>query len=300
MRFFIILLFSAISTGNLVGQQLPLFSQYMFNGLVLNPALAGSNNALTIVLDHRSQWTEFNNAPTTQTLTIHSPLKNKVLNLGLIVTNDRYGITKRTDISQAISVRLPFLDGKLSTGISGGVKFIKNNWSNIVTSEDNDDAFSEQTNLVHPIIAMGLYFQNRNFYIGTSIPQLEFSSDPTYSQNLRNQRNRFYITSGVNIPFSEDIVLKPSILLKRIPFSPIQIDLNSMLVYKKSISGGLSLRPGNAIVFLIEYKRKQLSFGYAYDHLINTLKSINNSSHEIVLKYEFKYDVKVANPRNFN
>jgi type IX secretion system PorP/SprF family membrane protein len=272
----------------------------MFNGLVLNPALAGSNNALTIVLDHRSQWTEFNNAPTTQTLTIHSPLKNKVLNLGLIVTNDRYGITKRTDISQAISVRLPFLDGKLSTGISGGVKFIKNNWSNIVTSEDNDDAFSEQTNLVHPIIAMGLYFQNRNFYIGTSIPQLEFSSDPTYSQNLRNQRNRFYITSGVNIPFSEDIVLKPSILLKRIPFSPIQIDLNSMLVYKKSISGGLSLRPGNAIVFLIEYKRKQLSFGYAYDHLINTLKSINNSSHEIVLKYEFKYDVKVANPRNFN
>lgn len=300
MRLITLLFFIAIVSGNVMCQQLPLFSQYMFNGLVINPALAGSNNALTIILDHRSQWTEFNNAPSTQTLSIHSPLKNKTINLGLIVTNDRYGITRKTDISQALSIRLPFLDGKLSTGISGGVKFINNNWNNLVSNVDDDEAFNDRTNLVHPIIALGMYFENKNFYIGTSIPQLEFSSNPVYSANLKNQRNRFYITSGVNIPFSEDIVLKPSILLKRIPFSPIQIDLNSMLVYKKSISGGLSLRPGNAIVFLMEFKRKQISFGYAYDHLLNTLKSINNSSHEIVLKYEFKYDVKVANPRSFN
>src|ERR1700748_1446919 len=80
-------------------QQDNLYSQYMFNGLLINPAYAGSNEVLSATALNRNQWVGFDGAPRTNTFSLHTPLKNKKINLGITFINDRYGITTQNKIN---------------------------------------------------------------------------------------------------------------------------------------------------------------------------------------------------------
>lgn len=276
----------------------PIYSQYMFNGLILNPAYAGNNGYLTGVFQFRNQWTQFKGAPTTQSLAFDSPLKNPKFNFGLLMTHDQYGISNKVDIAPNFAVRLPMAAGKISAGISSGISFLNNNWANIVTNTE-DDVFSGNTyNTIAPIIGMGLFYQERKFYIGASIPQIIFFKDPRLNQ-IYYSGKMYYVTSGYNYKVNDNFDLKPSFLLRIMEGGPLNGDVNIMTTYKDLISFGTSYRVNNAFVFLLEYRKDKLRVGYAYDHILNPLRGLSTASHEIILKYEFRYSVKVMDPRSF-
>lgn len=299
MRKYIYTIFFIFLFIDTEAQQSPLYSLYMFNGLVLNPAYAGSNKVLTSMLHYRKQWTGIAGAPTTYTLSMDTPLRNEKFNLGGVFSYDSYGIINRSDYMQSFAYRLPVTaKGKLAFGFQAGFAYQHANWGSL--NVPDDDAFSQlPANIFIPKIGIGVYYAAPRFYLGASIPQIAFYSNNQAINKSSSYITRLYcITSGYTFSLSPSIDLLPSILLKYFNSSS-QLDMNGIISYKKCLSAGISYRSGNAALLLAEVKVNQFRFGYAYDYYLNGLKNNNSGSHELLIKYEFRYIVRVMDPRNF-
>jgi hypothetical protein len=126
----ILLLAAGIGTVALcTAQQLPITTQYLFNGLLINPAYAGSRKALTANLTWRQQWAGFEGAPRTQVLSIHSPLPEKKLALGLLLINDRIGVAHETAVTSNYAYRIRLGRGQLAFGLGAGVRMQAYEWT---------------------------------------------------------------------------------------------------------------------------------------------------------------------------
>lgn len=272
-----------------------MYSQYMFNGLLINPAYAGSNDVLTATAINRNQWVGFDGAPRTTTFSLHSPLKNRKVNLGLTFINDQYGVTKQNKINAVYAYRLFFKNSSLSFGLQAGIDFIRNNWNHITTTTAGDQVFTNQYSQQNvPESGFGLYYKHEKFYIGVSAPDiltLKKTAGILYKPSL--------ITAGYLFNISEDLKIKPSVVLKYIKNSPVEADIN-VNTYFKAFGLGVSYRTNDAMVFMATYNiNDQFSAGYAYDLTISKLGTYVRSSHEIMLKYEFGYKVHPQSPRYF-
>ena len=72
-----VILSAMLITSDALAQQLPLYSQYMQNNFVLNPAIAGTTENAPFRAVIRNQWTGMEGAPKTQTLSFHNSIKDK-------------------------------------------------------------------------------------------------------------------------------------------------------------------------------------------------------------------------------
>jgi type IX secretion system PorP/SprF family membrane protein len=288
--FFLLLL-----TLRLSAQHNAMYSQYMFNGLLINPAYTGSNDVLNITLLNRTQWTSFDGAPRTSVFTAHTPLRNKKINLGIAVIDDRLGVTHQDKLSLFYAYRLRLGKGALFMGVQGGALLIHNNWGQIITTTPGDQVFTGQSEQkVLPQAGFGIYYRSDKLYAGVASPDLY--SGVSISNVFATP---WLLTTGYVFHPSENIHLKPSLLVKYIAHSPTEVDLN-MNAYYKSTGLGVSYRSYDALVFLIDFRfNEQLIAGYAYDLTLTRLGAYNNGSHEVMLRYEFGYSVKAKNPRYF-
>ena len=130
-RWHIIILISIVPLG-VKGQLEPLSNQYLLNTLAINPAYAGSRDALSLSMHHRNQWTGFDGAPKTISLAVHAPLRNEKVGLGLLVMNDRRGISGYSVIMGNFAYRILMNDGILSFGLGSGLSIFRNNWEELV------------------------------------------------------------------------------------------------------------------------------------------------------------------------
>jgi type IX secretion system PorP/SprF family membrane protein len=283
----------AVAACTAGAQHGPMYSHYMFNGFAINPAYAGSNDVLTLILLNRNQWTGFEGAPRTTTFAAHTPLKNKKVNMGLSFTSDRYGITRRNKFNIAYAYRITFDKGVLFMGLQGGVNFIRNTWSQVIVNDPGDHAFIGQEELTSvPEAGFGIYYKSEKFYIGTSSPALLSSETGTIYKPS-------FLQCGYVYFLPNDLRMKHSLLVKYMKGSPVEFDFNTNLYYK-SLGIGFSYRTGDAMIFLLEYKiNEQFNAGYSYDLSVNRLGSYNKGTHEILLRYQFGYGVSAPNPRYF-
>ena len=151
-------------------QQQVMFTQYMFNGLVLNPAYAGSHETVSATALYRQQWTGLDGAPSTQTFSVHSPVKNERVGLGLFIIRDKIAITEQLGSYLAYSYRIPLGNGKLSFGIQGGVNTYQVDYTQINVDRN---AFNRgDLRELHPNAGAGIYYYTDRFYLGGSSPQL--------------------------------------------------------------------------------------------------------------------------------
>ena len=289
--FISILLFSSVYAR---AQHDNLYSQYMFNGLLINPAYAGSNEALSVTAVNRNQWVGFDGAPKTSTFSLHTPLKNKRINLGITFISDHFGITTQNKVNAVYAYRLFFKKSSLSFGLQAGVNFIRNNWNTIQTTTPGDQVFTGQYSQQNiPQTGFGIYYKAKKFYAGISSPDL-------LSIGLANTVYKSALfTAGYLFNLSENIKLKPSILVKYIRGSPVEVDLNTN-IYFSALGIGYSYRTNDAMVFLVSYTiNKQFTAGYSYDLTTSQLGTFVRGSHEIMLKYEFTYKVNPQSTRYF-
>jgi type IX secretion system PorP/SprF family membrane protein len=271
------------------------YSQYMFNGLVINPAYAGSNNVLNLSLLHRDQWVGMNGAPKTTSFSSHSSLRNKRINLGLYYVSDTYGVTRKNIVNAIYAYRIFFNKSSLSFGLQMGLDITSNHWEDIETITSEDVVFTGQYDkITTPLAGFGAYYKADNYFAGISFPSLiqigEFGKT-IYRPKL--------INAGYFYEYSEDLKFKPSILIKYLNHSPLEIDIN-IDAYYKNFGLGCSYRTRDAIVFMLYFAiNDQFSIGYSYDQTISKFKTYNKGSHELMLKYEFGYKVNVQSPRYF-
>ncbi|MEI7594630.1 MAG: type IX secretion system membrane protein PorP/SprF [Bacteroidota bacterium] len=300
----------AIGSFSVFAQQNPMYTHYMYNTLVVNPAYAGSRDALTVTALHRSQWVDFKGAPVTQTISMHTPFKNEHIGLGLSVVNDKIGISNNTSVVIDYSYIMKLTQkSKLALGFSVGANIFKANLSSLSLDQQTDPVF--QTNInndITPNFGLGAYYSRERFYAGFSVPNLvQNSFSIKNSENVttligKEQRHYFFI-AGSLIKISENLAFKPTTLVKITAAAPVQADLTASFVIMKKLLVGAMFRSGDAVGALVGLDiTQQFHVGYSYDfsYGLKTAK-YNEGSHEIVLRYDFIYSSKkqIHSPRNF-
>ncbi|MGB1032858.1 MAG: PorP/SprF family type IX secretion system membrane protein, partial [Flavobacteriales bacterium] len=223
-------LFFMLGYAEASAQHQPVLSQYMLNSLPLNPAFSGSRESMSFAASYRNQWTGFDGAPTTSTFAVHSPLRKESFALGMVVHRDELGVSRTSGFQFVAAYRMRLGNGKLSFGLSGGMTQTKNNWSEIITTEDADIAFSsgDQVNW-NPDFGTGLYYYNQKYYVSLSVPTLikaSYVNGDGYVASFQPSASNFYLNSGMNINVNSSWQFKPSFMLRYHRDSAFAVDFN--------------------------------------------------------------------------
>lgn len=294
---------TAFSVMNAFAQQDPQYSQYMFNQLAINPAYAGSKEALSTAAFIRSQWTGLKGAPNTETLTIHGPLKKKKVGLGVAVIADQIGPKKSTGLMGSYAYRLPIKNGKFAFGLRVGVYNFSYNWSKI-SYRDSADVYNTKntTSKIVPTADAGIYYYTNTLYVGLSATHL-YNGKLTSVSSATGDDARFsphyFFTFGKAWALSENLVFNPSIMVKYAENSPVTGDLNLSFMINQKIWLGASARGGYGFVAYAQFMvTDKFKLGYAFDFGINRIGRAGGGTHEIMLGYDFNiFKSKMASPR---
>jgi type IX secretion system PorP/SprF family membrane protein len=307
MKKLIVIIAILLFGGNSFGQQDPMLSQYMFNGLFLNPAYAGSHNYWTSTLSNRYQWVRFEGAPRTFIAAVDGPIAAKNMGLGMVFYNDQIGVTNHNSFMANYSYQLKINEtDKLALGVSAGASQFSARVTELTVWDENDPVFSNDlASKILPRFGFGAYYFTPKWYAGFSVPTLfGYQKERAFNMDLNSATflNRHYLlTGGYVFPVSDNVKLKPSVLFKYLPNAPVQMDLNMGVLFRDMIWVGGSYRTGDAAVVMIEYQTNAFfRIGYAYDITFSQLRKYSAGSHEIVIGIDFGRDlVKTKTPRYF-
>jgi len=307
-KHYILLLMLSISL-RVFSQQDPMYSQYIFNGLLINPAYAGTREVLNATMLYRNQWVNIPGAPKTGIFSIDSPVRNEKIGLGLNVSFDKIGVTSHSAITGIYAYKLRFSQSSLTFGIQAGIGFFYSNNTSVkyIDNTQIDVAFQTDYKKTLPNFGIGMYYQANRFFAGFSIPQI---LGPEIHQAIYgNQQNdldlalvnHYFLSSGYLFDLNPDLKFQLYTLLKFVDGAPVEGDLNGILWFSDSIAFGLSYRSISSVGSLIQIKiNKQLFLGYAYEYSTTQLKDFTSGSHEIALRYQFDFSRgKISTPRFF-
>ncbi len=300
----VLLILLSTLTLELRAQQDPLYTQYMFNTLPINPGYAGSREMLSLMILGRQQWVGFDGAPTTATFTIHSPIYAHMA-AGATIIYDSYGPVNQTSFSINYAYHLKMSEStKLSLGLSGGFNHYAVDYNKLDRTFYVDDAYNygiEQT--LSPNFGFGLYMYSPKFYIGLSVPKIIENTYDESKEGLTGgvEFRHYYGMAGVALKMNEWLTLKPSILARVAQGSPLNIDANINTIIQNKIWLGIMHRLGESFGAIAQYQLSpQLRLGYAFDLNTNELSSHHSGSHEIMINFEFNFNKEqIINPRYF-
>ena len=278
--------------AGLHAQQHPLYSLYHFNGLVLNPAYAGSRNALNLNLTGRMQWMGIEGGPTTQVLSAHAPTWDGRHGFGFLAQHDQAGYTGNLSFSTGYAYRIHFAEEThLALGTSIGLNQYRVRLSKVATWQQGDIAFSEgDFSRWHALVGAGFYLSSRRFWLGGSSPNLIPNKiyDKYYEPLLSRGARHLFLNTGCLLRLGESLQLRPGILLRKAEGAPLGADLTLAMVAKERYTVGLSLRPENALVIFTDLQLTQsLHLGYGYDADLGPLRSWSGGAHELMLGLEW-------------
>ncbi len=286
-----------------VAQQDPQYTQYMYNQAVINPAYAGSKENLSIVTLYRDQWSGFDGAPKTFTLSGHSPIGERV-GLGLSVISDQNGPVKENNIYADFSYTLDVgAETKLALGIKAGVTLhdIALN-SGTTTTLPGDPLFANDVNSSTPNAGFGAFFYSEKYYIGLSMPNMLNSvyldeDGRKYGSDV----NHYFLTAGYVLQVTENTKFKPSFLIKSSFEAPVSFDINANFLLYDKFEIGASYRNEDSVSGLVGFAfSESIRIGYAYDHILTDINEAAAASHEIFLMFDLNFPKKVSrSPRFF-
>ncbi|HYG37303.1 MAG TPA: type IX secretion system membrane protein PorP/SprF [Cytophagales bacterium] len=269
-------------------QQKSVFTQYMFNGLAINPAYAGSQNILNATVFYRKQWVGVEGAPNTQTASIHSSTKKKRVGLGIFIMRDEIGVHSDLNLYASYSYKIKVSrKAILSMGVQGGFNNLKSNYDKLNIRNPGDPVF-QSDNKWSPNFGAGLYYYVANkAYVGFSVPYIIKSSVLPKDLDAIGRQARYYLlTAGYLFPLSPDLKFKPSTLIRMEEGAPLGMDLNSTFILKEFIFLGYSYRSSDSMSFLAQIQlNPNFQIGYAYDLTVSSLAKHSKGSHEFLLNY---------------
>ena len=298
----LILFFAGINAG---AQQVATYSQYMTNALAINPAYAGSHEALSATVLARFQNVGLKGSPNTQTFSIHSPLLNKRVALGMLVIHDQLSVINQTGVHVSYAYRIPVSTknkGVLSFGLQGGLSMYNAEYTDLDVFDPNDVAFSQNVRQSRPNIGAGIFYSTTLTYFGISMPSLLNNVfDRNEDFKTVYQSKPIILTGGHVFKVNRMIKLKPNFLFKMIDNRPVEFDLNLNALFDEVVWAGVSYKSSKQVVLLTQIQlTDQIQFGYSYTISAGKIRYVETGSHEAMLNYRFKFIKKgVVSPRYF-
>lgn len=322
MKKTLILLFVVMLLGRYAyAQQDPQFTQYLFNGIYINPAYTGYKGDLFIQSCYRSQWTGVTGAPRSFALAADGAIHDQKVGLGLLMTNDQIGAQNTFTAYANYAYRIPLgmdEDASLAFGLSAGMMQLGIDGSklNPVTSGDQAIPVGSQ-NLIIPDASFGTYFANEKCFAGISATNLLgwLNRSPVQASLLVPiPKPHFYLTGGMLFDLRDEMKLKPEVIFKDDLRGPTTLDLDLFMLMNERISFGAFYRTAVSIYPKPNLQRgldkqdafgaiteifigQNLRVGYSYDHSLNNIVSYNSGTHEFSIGFYLDTRGNVANGR---
>lgn len=298
---------AAVALLGLMGhaQQDPHYTQYMYNMSVINPAYAGSKESISGGVLYRKQWVEIEDAPTTGTLFVHSPVGRNV-GLGLSIINDKIGPVEETNFYGDFSYTLN-LGGehRLAFGMKAGATMHKVDFETIYPTlpDVGDGVFgSSNPNETFFNLGSGAFYYTDHYYIAFSIPNMLKAKYLDYSGvKYGGEEMHYFLTGGYVFELSSQWKLKPFALVKTSFGAPASWDVSLNALYDERFEIGATYRREDSFGAMVNIQvLPGLRIGYAYDHIVSDLDVVTPSSHEFMLLFDLNTSKKVSrSPRYF-
>lgn len=286
---------------NSYSQQIPLYTQYMFNDFIINPAIAGTHDYFQAKSNNRYQWAGLVDHPFTAVLSVYGPFMNQDMGYGGYIFSDVTGPTSRTGLygSYGYNIKVD-RDIRLSFGLSLGLLQYKIDGTKIEFLDEELTAGKVQTAYL-PDANIGVYVYASNYYGGISAHQLlnnrmSISSlENGQSEVFNRLRSHFFLHGGYKYNIDHDFDLEPTLLFKYVYPTPPQVDISCKVIYQKMVWGALSYRTGDALAVMAGYNHMdKFYFGLAYDITTSKIRKTNAGTFELMVSAKFN---KIKNTR---
>ncbi|WP_415376054.1 type IX secretion system membrane protein PorP/SprF [Patiriisocius sp. Uisw_017] len=283
-------------------QQDPQYTQYMYNMNVVNPAYAGSKESISFTALYRQQWSTLEGAPETFTFSGHGALNDRV-GLGLSAIRDQLGPVKETNIYADFSYTIPLGETtRLAFGLKAGITLHDVGLVDLTLQDQSDPFFSQNISNTYPNIGAGAFLYGDNYYVGFSVPNL-LNSVHLDENGLKygNETNHYFGTAGYVFQVTDNVKLKPSVLVKSAFDAPVSFDANINALFFEKFELGVSYRLDDSFSGLVGFQvLPEVRVGYAYDAVNSDINVVADSSHEIILTFDlFSRPRTLKSPRYF-
>jgi type IX secretion system PorP/SprF family membrane protein len=300
--------------SNMEAQQVPMYSQYVMNGFLINPSYAGSDGYTSINLTAREQWAGLKNSPSTYAVAFQTrllktsfiqrstsvrrklvrPTRGGRVGIGGYVFNDQNGIIRRTGFEAAYAYHIDLRNYRqLSFGLGATAYQFAIDIDGAVLHDYDDEFLNNYDRVVFiPDFNFGVSFTTKDYFIGFAATQL-FRGALTLgntAENPRTELGHFFLTGGVKIPLQGDTwVLEPSAMLKSsdMLFKSFQADITARVYYQGDYWAGLSFRTQDAIIMLLGFTYDRFYFAYSFDFALTDIRRHSYGSHEISFAVKF-------------
>jgi len=317
LLFTLLILFTGL-TNRVLAQQDVQFTQYVFDGLAVNPGYAGYKEVTNAHILYRDQWTGIEGSPKTLTASIDGVTNDKRMGLGFQVINDQLGAENNLSAFASYAYRIRVgEDERLSLGLAAGLIQYSVDGSKLTLLNSDPNYSNVKVNVINPDLNFGIFYASYHYFWGLSVTDLLSNLQYNSSNYLYLYRVRhYYAQAGALWDLSDDISVKPSFLLKEDLKGPTNLDLNLFFLLGKQVWVGASYRTGvklfskpnleanlanaDAVSGVVEFNLDQhWRVGYSYDYTTSHLQSASGGTHEISLGYRFlRKNAPMLTPRN--
>jgi type IX secretion system PorP/SprF family membrane protein len=289
--FLIALLLCAFFTAG-YAQQYPVFTQYYFNELVINPAYSGAHVKLSATSMYRNQWVNFPGAPKTFNFSTHTALLKNKIGVGLMVNHDEIGSYKNNHIYLNYAYKIHMPEATLAMGLQAGINLLGADFSALDLDDPTDESFYNVVNKIKPNFGVGLFYSKKNYFLGFSIPFLlnnAVATTTTESLLTEIREARYYfIRGGFVTPLDrfEKVKINPSVLIRAQEGQPLSFDFNAAFIFHDVFSIGASYRLGDSFITFIDLKLSdKIHFGYSYDLTSSPINGYSSGTHEFMINF---------------
>lgn len=269
-------------------QQDVLTGQYLFNGLLINPAYAGASGSWETMAMQRLQWVEFDGAPNTGIMSAHGALANNELGVGGMIALDAIGVTSTFELSGHAAYHLDMGESDLSFGLRGGLLQYRAQLHEVDVIDPLDPVYQgTQLSAWVPRFGFGALFQRKSWFVGVSTPML-FVFDKALDDGISPYyRNHLYLQGGMNLRPNSWLSLSPSVLYRSTPDVPSILDLNLLATVSDAYTLGLGYRTGSSFTLITQARiSNQFRIGYTRDFTATDIRNYAGGTHEIVLGWD--------------
>jgi type IX secretion system PorP/SprF family membrane protein len=271
-------------TGRVAGQIDPLYAQYLNNPLAINPAYAGFNDELNASLIYRKQWAGFDGSPVTVNASVHSSVSGNKMGLGLMIVQDKIGVSKNTEVQATYSYKLKLNEKQLSFGLQAGFLSYANDYSDLNPQDPGAPEFSSNQVYTKPSFGAGLILSSDTYFVGLSVPRMLKNTADFGTGETQLYQQHFYLTGSYVFFLSERVRLKPSVLLKAVSGAPVSGDYNFACVIDDKYTAGLYTRNLESYGVLAQMRLSdRYRFGYAFELPTNQSVGTRYTTHELMI-----------------
>jgi type IX secretion system PorP/SprF family membrane protein len=289
LKYIAVACFLLLFFNRAIAQQDLSYTQYMFNGLMINPAYAGNHNALSITGMMRKQWVGIEGAPSTFLVSGHMPLLNNKVGLGVMIFQDRIGVSNKLQASMAYSYKIIKDDKRLSFGLQAMVLDYSQLYSQLDNLNPQDKNFQQNYQQLFLNAGAGIYYETRRYYVGFSVPQLVRNYYEPGNPSSDRQLRQYLLNAGYTFFLHPLVQFKPAGLLQINEELPSTFGLSANFLYNEKIWLGLSYRYRSSMSVLLGlWVTDKMKLGFSYDYLTSDLQKVAKGSMEIMVNYRFQ------------